>query len=73
MADMNLKNSIQGELNNQARIIRREGVILERLDNEDDGGFRSFFFVEYQGYEWFICMRSGEVTMIERICGIEEI
>ena len=58
MTEMNLKNSTQDELNQQAKIIRREGVILERLDKEDEMGFRSVFFIEWQGFEWFIRMRT---------------
>ena len=73
MTEMNLKNSTQYELNQQAKIIRREGEILDRLDKEDDRGFRSVFFVEYEGYEWFIRMRNGEVTRIKRLWEIEEI
>jgi len=73
MTEMNLKNSTQDELNQQAKIIRREGEILERMDKEDDRGFRSVFFVEWQGFEWFIRMRNGEVTRIKRLWEIEEI
>ena len=36
MTEMNLRNSTQDELNQQAKIIRREGKILERLDKEDE-------------------------------------
>lgn len=73
MTEMNLKNSTQDELNQQAKVIRREGVILDRIDKEDDRGFRSAFFVEWQGAEWFIRMRNGEVTRIKRLWEIEEI
>lgn len=72
MTEMNLKNCTQDELNHQAKIIRREGVILERLDKEDDRGFRSVFFVEWQGYEWFIRMRNGEVARIKSLWKIED-
>lgn len=72
MTEMNLKTNTQDELSQQAKIIRREGVILERLDKEDDRGFRSVFFVEWQGYEWFIRMRNGEVTRIKRLWKIED-
>lgn len=61
------------DLNEQAKIIRREGVILERLDKEDGRGVRSVFFIEWDGFEWFIRMRNGEVTRIKRLWEIEEI
>lgn len=73
MTEMNLKNSTQDELNQKAKILRREGVILERLDKEDDRGVRSVFFVEHEGHEWFIRMINGEVTRIKRLWKIEEI
>lgn len=73
MTEMNLKNSTQDELNQQAKIIRREGKILERLDKEDEMGFRSVFFIEWQAFGWFIRMRNGEVTRIKRLWKIEEI
>lgn len=72
MTEMNLKNSTQDELNQQAKIIRREGEILERMDKEVID-FRSVFFVEWQGFEWFIRMHNGEVTRIKRLWEIEEI
>ena len=56
----------------QAKILRREGVILERTDKEDDRGFRSVFFIEYEGFEWFVRMRNGEVTRIKKLWKIEE-
>ena len=56
----------------QAKILRREGKILERIDKEDDRGFRSVFFIEYQGFEWFIRMRNGEVTRVKKLWKIEE-
>lgn len=71
MTEMNLKNSTQDELSQQAKIIRREGVILDRMDKDDERGVRSVFFIGWQGYEWFIRMRNGEVTRIKRLWEIE--
>ena len=59
-------------LDQQAKILRREGKILERIDKEDDRCFRSVFFIEHQGFEWFIRMRNGEVTRIKKLWKIEE-
>lgn len=59
-------------LDQQAKILRREGVILERTDKEDDRGFRSVFFIEHEGFEWFVRMRNGEVTRIKKLWKIEE-
>ena len=46
-------------LDQQAKILRREGIILERTDKEDDRGFRSVFFIEHEGFEWFVRMRNA--------------
>ena len=59
-------------LDQQAKILRREGVILERIDKEDDRGFRSIFFIEHKGFEWFVRMRNGEVTRIKKLWEIED-
>lgn len=56
----------------QAKILRREGKILERTDKEDEMGFRSIFFIEWQGYEWFVRMRNGEVKRVKKLWKIEE-
>ena len=72
MIEMNLKNSTQDELNQKAKNIRREGKILERLDKDDDRGARSVFFIEWEGCEWFIRMRNGEVARIKNLWKIED-
>lgn len=45
----------------QARIIRREGIILDRFDREKEDGLVTGLFIEYQGSEWFIRMKNGVV------------
>lgn len=60
------------DIQEQAKIIRREGKIVDRMDKEDEKGFRSVFFVEYEGSEWFIRMRNGEVTRIKKLWKIEQ-
>lgn len=59
-------------LDQQAKILRREGVIMERIDKEDDRGFRSVFFIDHEGFEWFVRMRNGEVTRIKKLWKNEE-
>lgn len=55
------------DINEQAKIIRREGKILERMDKETDKGFSSKFFIEWQGCEWYISMLNGEVIRIKNL------
>lgn len=51
----------------QAKIIRREGKILERFDKEDETGVKTGFFIEWQGAEWFIRMHNGEVKRVRKL------
>lgn len=37
----------------QSKIIRREGVILERFDKEKEDGCHTGFFVEWRGSAYF--------------------
>jgi hypothetical protein len=60
------------DIQEQAKIIRREGKILERVDMEDEKDFCSVFFIEYEGSEWFVMMRNGEVTSIKKLWKIED-
>lgn len=55
------------DLNAQSKIIRREGVILERFDKEKEDGSTTGFFVEWRGSEYFILMRNGETKRIRKI------
>lgn len=45
----------------QAKIIRREGVVLDRFDVEKLDGLVTGLFIEWQGSEWFIRMKNGVV------------
>lgn len=45
----------------QAKIIRREGVILSRFDKEKEDGLVTGLFIVWQGNEWFIRMKNGVV------------
>ena len=67
MFEMSLKNSTQDELIQQVKIIRREGKILERFDKEDETGFKTGLFIEWQGTEWLIMMHNGEVKRLRKI------
>lgn len=49
------------DIQEQAKIIRLEGVILDRFDREKEDGFVTGLFIEYQGNEWFIRMKNGVV------------
>lgn len=55
-----------GSIAEQAKILRREGKILERMDKEDDKGFKTAFFIEWQDNEWLILMHNGEVTRVKK-------
>ena len=55
------------DVNEQAKIIRREGKILERLDKETERGFVSKFFIVWRGDEWYISMLNGEVTRLKNL------
>lgn len=51
----------------QSKVIRREGVILERFDKEKEDGHHTGFFVEWQGSEYFIRMHNGETKRIRKL------
>lgn len=51
----------------QAKIIRREGVILERFDKEKEDGVTTGFFIEWRGSEYYIRMHNGETKRIRKI------
>lgn len=44
-----------------AKIIRREGVILDRFDKEKEDGVVTGLFISWNGSEWFIRMKNGVV------------
>ena len=61
-----------GARNAMSAQIRREGVILERLDKEKEDGFHTSLFVEWEGSEYYIRMHNGETTKLKRLWKIEE-
>jgi len=48
-------------ISEQAKIIRREGVLFDRFDKEREDGVTTGFFYVWQGNEWFIRMKNSEV------------
>lgn len=54
-------------LNDQFKTIRREGVILERFDWENDKGCNTGFYVEWNGYEYRATMRNGEMVSLRQL------
>lgn len=51
----------------QSKIIRREGKILDRFDREKPDGIATGFFVEWQGAEYFIRMHNGQTKRIRKL------
>lgn len=62
----------QEALNDFAKVIRREGVILDRFDSEGDKGPKSGFFIEWDGDEYFLKMLKGDVTSLRKMWKVEE-
>lgn len=50
----------------QAKIIRREGQYITRMEGETDKGFESTFEVKWQGDLWTIIMLNGEVISLDK-------
>lgn len=69
-----LKSQEQKQLcmNEQVKVMRREGKILDRFDKETEQGFRTGMFIEWQGYEYLVRMINGNVTKIKELWKIEE-
>lgn len=57
----------QEALNAFAKVIRREGKILERFDTEKTDGHHTGFFVEWQGAEYFIRMHNGQTKRVRKL------
>lgn len=49
------------DIQEQAKIIRREGVQLDRFDREKVDGVTTGLFYQWEGNEWFIRMHNGVV------------
>lgn len=54
-------------LNEQSKVIRREGKILERFDREKPDGCHTGFFIEWRGSEYFIRMHNGQTKRIRKL------
>ena len=55
------------ELTKQAKIIMREGEILEVFQRQTTDGFVTGRFVKWNGDEWFIRMKNGEVKSVRKL------
>lgn len=60
------------DLNAQSKIIRREGVILDRFDRPKPDGMTTGFFIEWQGAEYFLRMHNGETKSTRKLWEIED-
>ena len=58
------------DLNAQAKIIRREGKILDRFDWTNSKGCNSGFYIEWKGFEYRITMRNGEVVTLKQLWSV---
>lgn len=58
---MNYNTSLQ----EQANLLRREGVILERFDQMKEDGFHTGLWIEHNNKEYAIKMKNGEVMWIK--------
>lgn len=55
------------ELTKQAKTIMREGKILEVFEKQKEDGLVTGRFVKWQGAEWFIRMKNGEVKSVRKL------
>ena len=60
------------DMNQQSKIIRREGKILDRFDRTKPDGITTGFFIEWQGAEYLIRMHNGETKSVRELWKIEE-
>jgi len=58
--------------NTKCSQIRREGKILDRFDKEKEDGVTTGMFIEWQGDEYFIRMKNGNIQNIRKLWEIEE-
>lgn len=55
------------ELTKQAKTIIREGEILEVFERQREDGLVTGRFVKWNGGEWFIRMKNGEVKSVRKL------
>lgn len=58
---------MNNSLNEEFKIIRREGKIVEGYDWENDKGFNSLFYVEWRGDCYRAHMINGEVVSLRKL------
>ena len=60
------------ELEKMKNTLRSYGKLLERFDKETDKGFKSGFFIEWEGCEYLVRMMNGKTLTIRNLWEIEE-
>lgn len=55
------------DIQEKAKVMRREGKILQRQDSLTEQGFKSVICVEYEGSQYTIQMLNGVVVVVEHI------
>ena len=60
------------ELEKMKNTLRSYGKLLERVDRETEKGFKSGFFIEWEGYEYLVRMMNGKTLSIRKLWETEE-
>lgn len=55
------------ELEKMKNSLRRYGKLLERFDKETEKGFKSGFFIEWEGCEYLVRMMNGKTLSIRKL------
>lgn len=55
------------ELEKMRNTLRSYGKLLDRYDKETDKGFKSGFFIEWEGEEYFLRMMNGKTLSIGKL------
>lgn len=55
------------ELEKMKNTLRSYGKLLERFDRETDKGFKSGFFIEWEGDEYLVRMMNGKTLSIRKL------
>lgn len=55
------------ELEKMRNTLRSYGKLLDRYDKETDKGFKSGFFIEWEGEEYLLRMMNGKTLSIRKL------
>lgn len=55
------------ELTKQAKTIMREGEVLDVFEHQREDGLVTGRFIKWEGDEWFIRMKNGEVKNVRKL------